>query len=154
MADRAASGRSGNGIHRAILEAGLGKAGAVLEANLREAGRSRPDVGNPTSGASLVQSWAARAQERLSRRRASSEAARIAGTSLEFRARCRTTPVADPHSHAVSTDTGQSTAAESTRGTARRSPYQVVQFGFRPTGRQCTTDAEGTSGRRNRSGGL
>src|SRR5215469_2199370 len=137
MAGRAANRGSGDGIHRAILEA-----------NLRETGRSRPDVGNATFGTSLVQSRAAGAQARLSRRRAFSEAARIARTNLEFRARCRTTPVADTHAHAVSTDTGQSTAAESTRGTARRSPYQVVQFGFRPTGRQCTTDAEGTSGRR------
>src|SRR5215831_8544050 len=140
-------------IHRAILEAGLGNAGAVLEANLREAGRSRPDVGNPTSSASLVQSWAARTQERLSRCRAFSEAAGIAGAHLELRARCRTMPVADTHAHTVSTNAGKGTSAESTGGTAGRSPHQVVQFGFGPAGRQCTTDAKGTGGGRNRSGG-
>jgi hypothetical protein len=46
----------------------------------------------------------------------------IAGANLEFCARCRTTPVADTHAHAVSTDAGQGPAAESTGGTAGRSP--------------------------------
>jgi hypothetical protein len=45
------------------------------------------------------------------------------------------------------------TAAQSTGSTAGRSPYQVVQFGFGPARRQCPTDAEGTGGRRNQSGG-
>src|SRR5215472_8223964 len=153
MADRAASRGSSDGIHGAILEAGMGGARAVLEADLSESGRCRPDVGNPASGASLVESWSARAQERFSRRRTSGEAIGFPGADLELCARCRTAFVADTDAHQVSTDAGQSTAAESTGGTAGRSPYQVVQFGFGPARGQCTTDAEGTGGGRNRSGG-
>src|SRR5215471_17205556 len=104
MAQRAAGGRNGDGIHSPILEAGLGSSGAVLEANPSESGSCRPDVGNLTSGASLVESRAARAQERFSRRRAFSEAARIAGASLELRARCRATAVADSNTHKAPTD--------------------------------------------------
>src|SRR5712664_3514859 len=60
--------------------------------------------GNTASGASLVQSRAARAQDRFSRRRTFGEAAGITGASLELRARCRTTPVANTNPHKVSTD--------------------------------------------------
>jgi hypothetical protein len=49
-------------------------------------------------------SRAAWAQDRFSRRRTFGEAARITGASLELRARCRTTPVANTHPHKVSTD--------------------------------------------------
>jgi hypothetical protein len=54
--------------------------------------------------ASLVQSRAAQAQDRFSRRRTFGEAARITGASLELRTRCRTTPVANTNPHKVSTD--------------------------------------------------
>src|ERR1700746_821253 len=149
MAQRAAGRRNGDGIHGPILEAGLGSTGAVLEAGPSESGRCREDVGNTPSGASVVQSRTARAQERFSRRRALSEAARIAGASLELCTRCRTAPVADTPAHPVSTDACQKTSAESTGGTTGRSPYQVVQFGFGPAGRQCTTDAARTGRRSN-----
>src|SRR5215472_16684878 len=149
MADRAASRGSSDGIHRPILEASMGGARAVLEADLSESGRWRPDIGNPASGASLVESWAARAQERFPRPRTSGEALSFPGVDLELCARCRTASVADTHAHQVSTDTGQSTATESTGGAAGRSPYQVVQFGFGPARRQCATDAKGTCGGRN-----
>jgi hypothetical protein len=72
-----------------------------LEADVSESGRCRPDVGDTTSGASLVQSRAARAQDRFSRRRTSGEAARITGASLELRVRCRTTPMANTNPHKV-----------------------------------------------------
>src|SRR5207244_11451591 len=104
MAHRAAGRGSGDGINRAILEARLGSAGAILEAELSESGRCRPDVRNTTSGAGVVQSWAARAQDRLSRCRTFGETARIAGANLELRARCRTVPVANTNAHKVSTD--------------------------------------------------
>ena len=48
-------------MESSILEARLGSAGAVLEADVSESGRCRPDVRNTASGASLVQSRAARA---------------------------------------------------------------------------------------------
>src|SRR3981189_3347768 len=110
MAHRAAGRGSGDGIDRAILEACLGSAGAILEGDVSESGRCRPDVGDPTSGTSLVQSRAARAaraaraQDRFSRLRTFGEAARIPGASVELRARCRTTPVANNNPHQVSTD--------------------------------------------------
>src|SRR5436189_5005634 len=104
MADRAAGRGSGDGINRAILEARLGSAGALLEADVSESGRCRPDVRNTASGTSLVQSWAARTQERLSRRGTFGETARIAGANLELRARCRTVPVANTNTHEISTD--------------------------------------------------
>src|SRR5262249_16654420 len=113
MADRAASRGSSDGIHGAILEAGMGGARALLEAVLSESGRCRPDVGNPASGASLVESWSARAQERFSRRRTSGEAIGCPGADLELCARCRTAFVADTDAHQVSTDAGQSPFAES-----------------------------------------
>ena len=47
----------------AILEAGLGSAGTVLDAYLQGAGRYRPDVGGAPSGAGAVQSRATGAQE-------------------------------------------------------------------------------------------
>ena len=44
-----------------------GSAGTILEADLSEPGRRRPDVWNTASGASLVQSRAAWAQDRFPR---------------------------------------------------------------------------------------
>src|SRR5258707_6635341 len=111
MAHRAAGRGSGDGINRAILEACLGSAGAILEGDVSESGRCRPDVGDTTSGSSLVQSRAARAQDRFSRRRTFGEAAPITGASLELRARCRTTPVANTNPHKGSTDALQGSAA-------------------------------------------
>src|SRR6267143_3284072 len=79
MAHRAAGRGSGDGIDRAILEACLGSAGAILEGDVSESGRCKPDGGDPTSGTSLVQSRAARAQtdfrdsERLVKRLVSQE---------------------------------------------------------------------------------
>src|ERR1700730_6082187 len=104
MAHRTAGRGSGDGIDRAILEACLGSAGAILEGDVSESGRCKADVADPTSGTSLVQSRAARAQDRFSRFRTFGEAARITGASLELRARYRTTPVANTNPHKVSTD--------------------------------------------------
>src|SRR5258705_4187631 len=84
MAPRAAGRGSGDGIDRAVLEACLGSAGAILEGDVPESGRCRPDVGDTTSGTSLVQSRAARAQDRFSRLRTFGEAARIQELVLSF----------------------------------------------------------------------
>src|ERR1700751_4208760 len=106
MAHRAAGRGRCDGIDRAILEACLGSSGAILEADVSESGGCGPDVGNTASGASLVQSRAARAQDRFSRRRTFGEAARIAGASLELRARWRKTPVGHTHHPTGSTERG------------------------------------------------
>src|SRR5207244_12131246 len=99
MADRAAGRGSGDGINRAVLEARLGSAGAVLEVDVSESGRCRPDVRNTASGATLVQSRAARTKERLSRSRTSGATARIAGASPETRRRLCTVPLALAYAH-------------------------------------------------------
>src|SRR5215475_458822 len=104
-------------------------------------------------GASVVQSRTARTQERLSRWGTFGEAVGVAGSDFELCARCRTATVEDSITHKVSTDAGQSTSAEPTGGTARRSPHQVVQPGFGSIGRECAPYVAGFSGRRNRSGG-
>src|SRR5258708_25993483 len=69
MAHRAAGRGSGDGIDRGVLEACLGSSGEILEADVSESGGCGPDVVNTASGASFVQSRAARAQDRFSRRR-------------------------------------------------------------------------------------
>src|SRR5215472_8408230 len=153
MAHRGAGRGSGHGIHRPILETSMGCAGTVLEADLSEAGRCRPHVGNTSSGASTVESWAAGAQERLSRRPAFGETVGVARADLKLRARCRTAPLADRDAHKVPAEAQQSTAAESTGGAAGRGAYQIIQFGFGSIGRQCTSYAEGASRRRNRPRG-
>src|SRR6266851_7138202 len=73
MVAGAGGGRSGDGIHGAILEAGLGSPGTILAGNLPEAGRCRPDVGSAASGAGAVQSRAAGTEEGFPRRRTSGE---------------------------------------------------------------------------------
>src|SRR5271157_3397467 len=104
MAVRAAGRGRSNGIDGAILETGLGSAGAVLEADLPEAGRRRPDVGSAASGAGAVESRTAGAEERLFGRRTSGEAAGGTGADLELCARCRPTPLADSDAPKVPTD--------------------------------------------------
>src|SRR5215471_3612484 len=99
MDDRAAGRGSGYGIYSSILDSGLGCAGATLATSVSETGRCRADVGHIASCASLVQSWAARAEEGLSRCGTFGKAADLRGASLELRARCRTAPVAEYHTH-------------------------------------------------------
>src|SRR5262245_66411864 len=83
MADRAARRGSGDGIHGPILETALERTRRVLETNLSTSGRCRENVGNTPSGAGVVQSWAARAQERFSRRATFGEAVGLPGADLE-----------------------------------------------------------------------
>jgi hypothetical protein len=75
MAARARGRGSSHGIDGAILETSLGGTGTVLEADTREAGRRRPDVGIVASGAGAVQSRAAGTQEGFPGCRTPSEAA-------------------------------------------------------------------------------
>src|SRR5215469_8004170 len=104
MDDRAAGRGSGNGIHSKILDTGLGCVGATLAASVSETRGCRADVGHIASGASLIQSWAARTEEGLSRCGTFGKAADLTGANLKFRARCRTAPVAKCHAHKVPAD--------------------------------------------------
>jgi len=81
-----------------------GATGAVLEAGPSESGRCREDVGNTPSGASVVQSRTARAQERLWRCGTFGEAVGFPGADFKLRARWRTPSMADTHAHKVSTN--------------------------------------------------
>src|SRR5215469_17137025 len=104
MVDRAASRGSGAGIHGPILETALECTRTVLETDVSTSGRCRENVGNTPSRAGVVQSRAARAQERFSRRATFGEAVGLPGADLELRARYRTASLADTHSHQKSTD--------------------------------------------------
>src|SRR5215467_14507522 len=123
MADRAASRGSGDGIHGPILATALERTGTVLETDLPTSGWCRENVGNAPSRAGVVQSRAARAQERFSRRTTFGEAVSLAGADLELRARCRTASLAHTHAHQVSTDAGSGAVAQPTGGTAGRGAY-------------------------------
>src|SRR5215831_10981453 len=54
-------------VEEVVMESSLGSAGAALEADASEAGRGRPHVRSPASGASLIESRATGTQERFSR---------------------------------------------------------------------------------------
>src|SRR5690348_7898666 len=140
----AARGRgSRQGINGAILEAGLGSNGTVLEADAPAARRRTPDIGNSASGARAVQSRAAGTQEGFPRCRTPGEAVGGPGIESELCARCRTAAVADGDTPKVSTDAEPGTVTEPSGESAGRGAYQVVQLRLRPVGPQCTTYAEG-----------
>src|SRR6266487_1637927 len=101
MADRAACRGSGDGIHSAILETGLGSTGTVLEADLPEAGRCWPDVRSAASGTGAIESRAAGAEEGFPRCGTTGEAVRGPGADLELCARYRTAIVAHRNAQKV-----------------------------------------------------
>src|SRR5258708_32302786 len=93
MAGPAGGRGSGDGIDGAVLEAGVGSAGAVLAASAAEAGGSDPDVGHAAPAPSQFQPRAAGAKERLRRRRADAQTAAGARTDGDLRTRCRSPAV-------------------------------------------------------------
>src|SRR5262245_6654171 len=104
MADRAAGGGSGDGIHCQIRETAVELTRTVLETELSESGRCREGVGSTPPSASVVQSRTARAQERFSRCGTFGEAVDFPGVGLELCARWRTALVADTDPRQVSTE--------------------------------------------------
>src|SRR5260370_37636605 len=88
MAGPAGGRGSGDGIDGAVLEAGVGSAGAVLAASAAEAGGSDQDVGHAAPVPSPFQPRTAGAKERLRRRRTDAQTAGGAGTGIEVRAGC------------------------------------------------------------------
>src|SRR5439155_25742779 len=97
MAGGAPSRGSGNGIYGTLLEAGMGSAGTILATDLSETRRRGSNLGNLASGAGAIESWPARPEERLSRRRATGEATGSRLAEAEFCAGYGTAPVAHPH---------------------------------------------------------
>src|SRR5579862_7300832 len=112
MAAQASGRGSGHGIDGAVLETSVGSAGAVLEADAREAGRRKPEVGNAAFGAGAVQSRAAGTQEGFPRCRTPGEAAGGPGIDSQLCARCRATSVADGDAQEVPVEARPSTTAQ------------------------------------------
>src|SRR6201993_3786137 len=112
MAARARSRRSSHGIDGAILETGVGSAGEVLEAAVREARRREAEVWNVASGAGTVQSRTTGTQEGFPRCRTPGQAAGGPRIDFELCARCRATSVADGDAQEVSVKMRSNTAGE------------------------------------------
>jgi hypothetical protein len=75
-----------------------------MEADTREAGRRKPQVGNVASGAGAIEPRAAGTQEGFSRRRMPGEVAGGPGINSELCARCRAASVEDGDAPKVSLD--------------------------------------------------
>src|SRR5260370_34084435 len=83
MACRAGSRGSSNGIDRAILEAGMGSAGAELEAGAAAAGRGYQDFRQAALVPGQIQPGTAREKERFRRQRKDDQTA--GGTGAGFK---------------------------------------------------------------------
>src|SRR5665811_107928 len=114
MAGRAGGRRSSHGIDRAVLEAGVGSAGAVLEASASEAGGGQQDVRHAASVPSQEQPRAAWAKERFRRWRTDDQAAGGAGTGVELRAGSGTAALANGDEAEAPVDAGQGGFSEPT----------------------------------------
>src|SRR6266536_1999441 len=93
MADRARGRGSGHGINGAILETRVGSARTVLETNMSEAERRKPEVANAAFGAGAIESRATGPQEGFPRCRKAGEAAGGSGINSELCARYRAASV-------------------------------------------------------------
>src|SRR6266496_3376880 len=102
MADRARGRGSRDGIDRAILEAGLGSTGTVLETERPKTRNYRPDVRNVASGAGTIESRSPWTQEGFTR--------------------CRTASLAHSDAQEIPIDAQSGTATEPLGGSAGRSP--------------------------------
>src|ERR1019366_444583 len=114
MAGPAGGRRSSHGIDRAVLEAGVGNAGAVLEAEAREAGGGRQDVRHVAPVPSQEQPRSARAKERLRRRREDGQAAGGERVGAELRAGSGTAALANGNEAQGPTDAHQGGVQEPT----------------------------------------
>src|ERR1039457_3670316 len=95
MAGPARGRRGGHGIDRAVLEAGVGSAGAVLEAGAPGARGGTQDGRYAAPVPGQEQPRSAREKERFPRRRTDDQATGGGGTGFEFRAGSRTAAVAN-----------------------------------------------------------
>src|ERR1017187_3446631 len=114
MAGPAGGRGSRHGIDRAVLETGVGSAGAVLEAGAPEARGSRQDVRRAALMPGQVQPRAARAKELLRRRRTDDQPAGGAGAGFELRTGCGTAAVANRDAAQAPVDPRQDTLPEPT----------------------------------------
>src|ERR1017187_2193229 len=114
MASAAGGRGSSHGIDRTVLETGVGSAGAVLEAGAPEARGGRQDVRRAAPMPCQIQPRAARAEERLRRRRTDDQTAGGAGAGFELRTGCGTAPVANRDAAQAPVDPRQDTLPEPT----------------------------------------
>src|ERR1019366_8538679 len=150
----AAGGRgSSHGIDRTVLETGVGSAGAVLEAGAPEARGGHQDVRRAAPMPCQIQPRAARAEERLRRRRTDDQTAGGAGVGFELRTGCGTAPVANRDAAQAPVDPRQDTLPEPTGSSVGTGAPQVIELRVGSVGRQCAADVEGAGGRGNRPGG-
>src|SRR5215831_9720312 len=122
MAAGTRSRRSGDGIDGAVLETGLGSAGAILEADAPETGRRRPDVGNAASGTGAIEPRAS-GQEGFPRCQTAGEAAGGTRVDAEFCARCRAASMADGDAPKVSANAKPGAVAKPTGESVGRSTH-------------------------------
>ena len=128
MAATAGGRGSRHGINGAILEAGLGSIGTVLETDTPEAGRRTPDIGNSASGARRIQSWAAGTQEGFPRCRTPSEAVGGPRIESELCARPRTEALADGGTPKISADAEPGTVTEPNREPLEEAHIKLSSF--------------------------
>src|SRR5258708_557851 len=98
---------SSNGINRAVLEAGMGNAGAVLEAGAAAAGRGYQDVRQAALVPGQIQPGAAREKERFRRRRTDDQTAGGTGTGFKLCTGSGTAAVANGDAAQAAVDTCQ-----------------------------------------------
>src|ERR1700730_9121579 len=123
MAARARGRGSSHGIDGAILETSLGNAGAELEADTREAGRRKSEVGSTAFSAGALQSREAGTQAGFPRCRTPGEEAGGAGIDSELCARRRAAFVADGNAPKVPIDARSRAAAEPSGVSAGGGPH-------------------------------
>src|SRR5207253_1106740 len=101
VARRAKGRRNSHGVDGAILKTRMRNTGKVLEAALREAGRSQAEVRHVAFGAGAIQSRTTGTKERFRRCRTPGKTARGSGIDFELCARCRATPMANGNAQEV-----------------------------------------------------
>lgn len=150
MAGPAGGRGSSDGIDRTVLETGMGSAGAVLEAGAREARRGHQDVRHAAFMPGQIQPRAARAEERLRRRRTDDQTAGGAGAGFELCAGSGTAALANGDAAQAPVDPRQDTLPESTGGFVGTGAHQVVELRLRSAGPECAAHVAGDCGRGNR----
>src|SRR5215469_163157 len=139
---------SGDGVYRAILETGVGRTGAVLDAGDAATGRRWAHGREAPFGPGSVQSRTPGPEERLSGCGTVGASTGGAGTGAELCARPGTTAVAHPHAPQAAVRRGPDAMSEPTGGAAGTDAHQVVVLRFGSVGRERAAHARSRGRRR------
>src|ERR1039457_6398989 len=144
MAGPAGGRGSSHGIDRAVLEAGVGNAGAVLEAGAPKAGGGQQDVRHAASVPSQVQPRAAWAKERFRRRRTDDQAPRLGYKQAIWAIAHRLCRVLwlILHKGVRYEERGPAVSAKSKRTRAARMIKELQKLGYRVVGGPLPTVAQ------------